>query len=94
MKVGDVVCFKSDIEQCGRIVQIKAAGYMGSRMFVLESTRPEGFDGDYIGGAQFTEELEADCWVEYSNLLKSLTIRFLLRSIQTVTLLLNQAFNG
>ena len=64
MKVGDVVCFKSDIEQCGRIVQIKAAGYMGSRMFVLESTRPEGFDGDYIGGAQFTEELEADCWVE------------------------------
>jgi len=63
MQVGDVVCFKSDYEQCGRIVKIKQS-IMGSRVFVLESTSPEGFGGDYIGGQDITQELASDCWVE------------------------------
>ena len=63
MKVGDVVCFKSDYEQCGRIVQIKT-NLMGSKVFVLESTSDEGFGGDYIRGGHYTQELASDCWVE------------------------------
>jgi len=63
MKVGDTVCFKSDYEQCGRIVQIKT-NLMGSKVFVLESTSDEGFGGDYIGGQDRTQELASDCWVE------------------------------
>ncbi len=63
MKVGDVVCFKSDVEQCGKIVAVKQ-GVMGGKMFVLESTRPEGFSGDYIGGQMRTQELAVDCWTE------------------------------
>lgn len=63
MRVGDVVCFKSDYEQCGRIVAIKQS-VMGSKVFVLEATSPEGFGGDYIGGQDRTQELASDCWVE------------------------------
>lgn len=63
MKVGDVVCFKSDYEQVGRIVAIKQS-IMGSKVFVLESTSPEGFSGDYIGGQDRTQEMASDCWVE------------------------------
>ena len=63
MKVGDTVCFKSDYEQVGRIVQIKT-NLMGSKVFVLESTSDEGFGGDYIGGGHYTQELASDCWVE------------------------------
>ena len=63
MKVGDVVCFKSDYEQTGRIVAIKSS-MMGSKVFVLESTSSEGFGGDYIGGQDRTQEMASDCWVE------------------------------
>ena len=63
MKVGDIVCFKSDYEQCGRIVKVTQS-MMGSKVFVLESTSDEGFSGDYIGGQMRTQELASDCWVE------------------------------
>ena len=63
MKVGDVVCFKSDYEQCGRIVAVKSS-IMGSKVFVLESISDEGFGGDYIGGQTRTQEMASDCWVE------------------------------
>jgi hypothetical protein len=63
MKVGDVVCFKSDYEQCGRIVAVKSS-IMGSKVFVLEATSDEGFSGDYIGGQMRTQEMASDCWVE------------------------------
>ncbi len=59
--VGDVVCFKSDIEQCGRIVAVKKT-LMGSDVLVLENKN--GFDGDYIGGETITQELASDCWLE------------------------------
>jgi hypothetical protein len=58
--VGDVVCFKSDIEQSGVITAIKKT-YMGTSL-TLESKY--GFSGDYIGGQTITTELARDCWVE------------------------------
>lgn len=63
MKIGDVVCFKSDYEQAGRIVAVKQS-LMGSKVFVLEALDDEGFGGDYIGGSMRTQELASDCWVE------------------------------
>ena len=58
--VGDVVCFKSDIEQSGVIVEIKKS-YMGHSL-VLENK--SGFSGGYIGGDTVTTELASDCWVD------------------------------
>ncbi len=58
--VGDVVCFKSDIEQSGVIVEIKSS-YMGPSL-VLENKY--GFHGGYIGGATITTELARDCWID------------------------------
>jgi hypothetical protein len=58
--VGDVVCFKSDIEQSGVIVEIKKS-YMGHSL-VIENKH--GFHGDYIGGQTITTELASDCWVD------------------------------
>ena len=58
--VGDVVCFKSDIEQSGVIVEIKKS-YMGHSL-VLENRH--GFQGDYIGGETITTQLARDCWAD------------------------------
>jgi len=58
--IGDVVCFKSDIEQSGTIVDIKTS-YSGVAL-TLQSTY--GFEGEYIGGQEITTELARDCWVE------------------------------
>jgi hypothetical protein len=58
--VGDVVCFKSDIEQSGVIVEIKKS-YMGHSL-VIENKY--GFHGDYIGGETITTELARDCWID------------------------------
>ena len=60
VQVGDWVGFKSDIEQSGKIVEIKSS-YMGASL-VLENT--SGFSGGYIGGDTITTELARDCWVE------------------------------
>jgi len=60
VKVGDWVCFKSDIEQSGKIVEIKSS-YMGKSL-VLENLN--GFSGDYIGGDTITTELARDCWLD------------------------------
>ena len=61
MKVGDTVCFKSDIEQCGTIVAIKF-DIMGRKVLVLENE--DGFEGDYLRYATRTQELASDCWVD------------------------------
>jgi hypothetical protein len=63
MKVGDVVCFKSDYEQSGRVVAIKQS-IMGSKVLVLEALDDEGFGGEYIGGQDRTQEMASDCWME------------------------------
>jgi len=60
VKIGDWVCFKSDIEQSGKIVEIKSS-YMGKSL-VLENLN--GFSGDYIGGDTITTELARDCWLD------------------------------
>lgn len=60
VKLGDWVCFKSDIEQSGKIVEIKQS-YTGKAL-VLENLN--GFHGDYIGGETITTELARDCWVD------------------------------
>ena len=60
VSIGDVVCFKSDVEQCGTIVDIKQT-YSGTSL-TLESKY--GFSGDYIGGQEVTTELARDCWLE------------------------------
>lgn len=56
VKVGDVVGFKCDIEQYGKVVKIE-----GTRL-TLENEY--GFDGEYIGGQTVTVEDARDCWVD------------------------------
>ncbi len=60
VRVGDWVCFKSDIEQSGKIIKIQQ-GMFGPQL-VLE--REDGFEGDYIGGQERTVVSARDCWVE------------------------------
>jgi hypothetical protein len=61
VRVGDYVCFKSDVEQCGRVVKIRQNSF-GQPELVLE--REGGFSGDYIGGQERTVQSASDCWVE------------------------------
>ena len=61
VSIGDYVCFKSDVEQCGQIVKIRK-NLFGRTEFVLENLR--GFQGDYIGGQTQTVQRAEDCWVE------------------------------
>ena len=59
VKVGDVVGFKSDVEQCGMIIGITKS-YMGYRLTLANKN---GFCGEYIGGKTTTVEEVSDCWV-------------------------------
>lgn len=61
VKVGDWVCFKSDVEQSGKIVQIRTNSF-GKAELILENAN--GFSGGYIGGNTRTVERAQDCWVE------------------------------
>lgn len=61
VKVGDYVCFKSDYEQCGKIVNIKFDMF-DNCVLVLENE--DEFGGDYIGGQTRTQQRAQDCWVE------------------------------
>jgi hypothetical protein len=56
VKIGDYVGFKSDIEQSGKIIDIRG------NMLVLESTN--GFQGDYIGGQHTTVQEASRCWLD------------------------------
>lgn len=58
--IGDVVGFKSDYEQYGKIVAIKHDSWSGKRVLVLEN--PDGFGGEYLRYATKTEERADDCW--------------------------------
>lgn len=58
-KVGDTVCFKSDYEQCGTVVEVKSGGWL-----VLKSNSESGFGGDYIGGDDYTTVHKSECWTE------------------------------
>ena len=63
VKVGDYVCFKSDYEQCGKVVKIRT-NLFGRTELVLSTDSDDGFDGDYLCGSNTTVELASDCWVE------------------------------
>jgi len=56
--IGDYVSFKSDIEQTGKIVDIKDNG----KTLCLEDE--DGFSGAYLRYATYTEEPVDRCWVE------------------------------
>jgi hypothetical protein len=60
VKVGDYVGFKCDIEQSGKVVEIKKDMWRKT-VLVLENTN--GFHGDYIGGETIHTETADDCWV-------------------------------
>jgi hypothetical protein len=60
LKLGDWISFKSDVEQCGKLVEIKRT-YVGVSL-VLENLM--GFSGDYIGGDTITTVLARDCWID------------------------------
>ena len=57
VKIGDYVGFKSDIEQSGKIVKIHRHG-------MITLYNEYGFQGDYIGGQQYTDVSPKDCWVD------------------------------
>lgn len=57
-EIGDIVCFKSDYEQCGELVSINGT------WVTLRSRSPEGFGGDYIGGQEYYNEDSQRCWSE------------------------------
>jgi len=58
VKIGDIVHFKSDVEQRGRILSISGDN------LTLKSTSDRGFSGDYIGGSPTTIQSARDCWIE------------------------------
>jgi hypothetical protein len=60
VKIGDVVAFKSDYEQWGRVIGIRQG--TDGPVLVLENTH--GFDGHYIGGSTITTQLARDCWAD------------------------------
>jgi hypothetical protein len=60
VKVGDVVGFKCDIEQSGKIIKITKCRY-GCEL-VLQNDN--GFIGGYIGGDTVTTESADRCWVD------------------------------
>ncbi len=56
VSVGDIVCFKSDCEQSGRITKVSGD--------ILTLECKTGFVGAYIGGNITTTVHVADCWLE------------------------------
>jgi hypothetical protein len=64
VEIGDYVGFKSDIEQSGRIYGFKKGPYGGGKILQLEADSDNGFNGEYIGGDQTTEQFAMDCWVD------------------------------
>ena len=54
--LGQTIHFKSDIEQCGKVIKID-----GDDITIY---RRSGFEGDYIGGQTQVVEHAGDCWIE------------------------------
>ena len=67
IKVGDWVCFKSDIEQSGKVIQIQLrANTWNARVgeYVLVLENENGFRGEYIGGDTKTVVTLDEIWVD------------------------------
>jgi len=54
--IGSYVSFKSDVEQTGKIINIRG------RELTLQDV--DGFEGGYIGGDTVTIESAEDCWID------------------------------
>lgn len=63
VKVGDYVCFKSDYEQVGKIVDIRHNMFSKVEL-VLTTDSDGGFGGDYLCGADTTVAMASECWIE------------------------------
>ena len=61
VRVGDIVGFKSDVEQSGVIFAIRRNDF--SRKIELVLTNPSGFEGEYIRGLTRTVVWADDCWI-------------------------------
>ena len=59
VKVGDIVGFKSDYEQYGKIINIKGFGENA----MLELYDPDGFGGDYLRYDTHTSVEAKRCWL-------------------------------
>ena len=57
VNIGDVVEFKYDVEQQGRVVKIVLSAHL-DKYLELEGH----FVGDYIGGDTKTTQRAEDCW--------------------------------
>ena len=67
IKVGDWVCFKSDIEQSGKVIQIQLRANTWSARngeYVLVLENENGFIGEYIGGDEKTVVTLDEIWVD------------------------------
>ncbi len=60
--IGDIVSFKCDVEQYGKIKQIKKVG--SDYELTIKSTSEEGFEGDFIGGDLTTTMNASECWLD------------------------------
>jgi hypothetical protein len=64
VKVGDYVCFKADVEQTGRIIQIDQPRQGWGRTPILLLRNDNMFVGEYIGGEHEARVAAEDCWIE------------------------------
>lgn len=64
VKVGDWVGFKCDIEQYGRIKEIKKlySPCRGGQTVILILENPNGFEGEYIENETEYHAMAEDCW--------------------------------
>ena len=61
VRVGDIVGFKSDIEQAGKIFNISTNSF-GKKVLFLEPTG-DHFYGEYLRDAETTKVFPEDCWI-------------------------------
>jgi hypothetical protein len=59
LQVGDSVCFKYDIEQCGKILSVKRGNY--GKVYTVRA-----FEGGYVDNIDGTviELQPRDCWID------------------------------
>ena len=61
VRVGDWVCFKYDVEQCGEVVKI-TRDWQGRRMFSVVARHGEYVDDHHDGSV--VQIPARDCWIE------------------------------
>lgn len=62
-QVGQIVGFKCDVEQYGKITKIERTRFGGVKL-TLTASSDEGFTGDYIGGRMTYVCDASEVWTE------------------------------